>query len=521
SRRARAAHGHRIETGNATPALWPPLHRLWADLVLAQANMPDTADEPALRALILSLGKLTRNLAADVASNQNRVFAVEPHIRNLVRVYTAWTRENDAASYTVTRMLTQALSNIVTGNNDLQRKLWADYMALPEEQSILIRLLASPDTQTVISVLVLCINCIRGDAQRGLLLCTTTTGVRLCVSLLDTLEKYLDFPESDDEGKVFELGYAVMCALFEQGHFAELFRRMSMEDEAVAPPQMTLLKLLDSSLHASDSRGRRSAERRDLVVFLASSLFFSLSGYAQHAIRQAISALPAPAGNASPHEIEIHTEPHGAGGALDLQLPGVCAALVLLAQCLVTILLAEEDEQQHAGVADAAGPAPRVTVTLKATVSESRSSEGFVERLLETLRLLDVFLPRIQFGKAAPAARDAGGGAGQGVGVGSAARADATGFAYLKRDLVRLLGVLCHDSRGTQDRVRLCQGIPVVLNLCVIDERNPYLREHALFALRNILHHNADNQAVVDAIRPMGTWDEDGVLRDTPGAVRR
>jgi hypothetical protein len=56
--------------------------------------------------------------------------------------------------------------------------------------------------------------------------------------------------------------------------------------------------------------------------------------------------------------------------------------------------------------------------------------------------------------------------------VGQAA-ADAAGFPYLKRDLVRLLGILCHNSKVIQDRVRSSGGIPVVLNLCVIDERNP------------------------------------------------
>lgn len=60
--------------------------------------------------------------------------------------------------------------------------------------------------------------------------------------------------------------------------------------------------------------------------------------------------------------------------------------------------------------------------------------------------------------------------------TGAAAKAlsdDPKGFAYLKRDLVRLLGILVYRSRAVQDRVRLCGGIPVVLNLCVIDERNP------------------------------------------------
>ena len=50
---------------------------------------------------------------------------------------------------------------------------------------------------------------------------------------------------------------------------------------------------------------------------------------------------------------------------------------------------------------------------------------------------------------------------------------DTKGFAYLKRDLVRLLGTLCYRRSDVQNRIRECGGIQVVLNLCVIDERNP------------------------------------------------
>lgn len=46
------------------------------------------------------------------------------------------------------------------------------------------------------------------------------------------------------------------------------------------------------------------------------------------------------------------------------------------------------------------------------------------------------------------------------------------------------------------------------------------LREHALFTLRNLLHNNLENQAVVDGIKPVGTWDENGVLRDVLGAQK-
>jgi Spinocerebellar ataxia type 10 protein domain len=50
---------------------------------------------------------------------------------------------------------------------------------------------------------------------------------------------------------------------------------------------------------------------------------------------------------------------------------------------------------------------------------------------------------------------------------------DPTGFTNLKSDLVRLLGILVYEDSEVQDRIRLCEGIPVVMNLCVVDERNP------------------------------------------------
>lgn len=47
------------------------------------------------------------------------------------------------------------------------------------------------------------------------------------------------------------------------------------------------------------------------------------------------------------------------------------------------------------------------------------------------------------------------------------------------------------------------------------------LREHAIFTLHNLLQGNPANQAVVDEVKPTGQWDESGVLRDTPGAIRK
>lgn len=102
--------------------------------------------------------------------------------------------------------------------------------------------------------------------------------------------------------------------------------------------------------------------------------------------------------------------------------------------------------------------------------------------VLELLRLLDRFLPKINFGQAVPRSEPSPdtsrsstpqGERHQAADVVAAAALDNQGFAYLKRDLVRMLGILCHEKKAVQDRIREASGIEVVMNMCVIDDRNP------------------------------------------------
>ncbi|ODQ53900.1 hypothetical protein SAICODRAFT_34512 [Saitoella complicata NRRL Y-17804] len=79
-------------------------------------------------------------------------------------------------------------------------------------------------------------------------------------------------------------------------------------------------------------------------------------------------------------------------------------------------------------------------------------------------------------------------------------------FAFVKRDTVRLLSTLCYKSRFVQDEVRRLHGIELVLSQCNVDDDNPYLREHAVLCVRNLLEENTDNQALVaemEAIKVM------------------
>lgn len=92
------------------------------------------------------------------------------------------------------RLLTQALSNTVTSNQNLVAALWETYLSLPEDQVILMyvsrlfffrgvpflpelrpdetssklisRLLATPDVRTLLTTLIFILNCIHGSRKR-------------------------------------------------------------------------------------------------------------------------------------------------------------------------------------------------------------------------------------------------------------------------------------------------------------------------------------------------------------------
>ncbi len=250
------------------------------------------------------------------------------------------------------------------------------------------------------------------------------------------------------------------------------------------------------------------------------TIFFLLSSYTQQAIHKALGTdqvkIPPSEGHTNDKPTDGASRPSEDGHPaaeprpleeLDLLLPKICEALVLVSQCLISLTLYSEERFSAAGTR--AGKEPklrRFEEHLKDYVNDTMSpaGEGSIECLigatsflvsvyhltehglslpvcLETLRLLDIFLPRITFGKIASSAvsltqaqsPDAAHSEEVRRGARMSGLSDPKGFAYLKRDLVRLLGILCANRMAVQDRVRACAGIPVVLNLCVVDDRNP------------------------------------------------
>ncbi|XP_036433408.1 ataxin-10 isoform X2 [Colossoma macropomum] len=82
-----------------------------------------------------------------------------------------------------------------------------------------------------------------------------------------------------------------------------------------------------------------------------------------------------------------------------------------------------------------------------------------------------------------------------------------------KAHLIRLIGNLCHGHTANQDQVRELDGIALILDNCSIDSNNPFISQWAVFAIRNILEHNLENQKVVQGLRRQGVAD-DSMLRE-------
>jgi ataxin-10 len=108
--------------------------------------------------------------------------------------------------------------------------------------------------------------------------------------------------------------------------------------------------------------------------------FFELSGYTRLAVRRAL-ALPASAASdpsSGLSDVEFESAPESTQpfppAELDVMLPKVCEALVLVTQCIITITLGADDAEHvhHHSESD-----------LGAFFNETRSSDqGLVESLI-------------------------------------------------------------------------------------------------------------------------------------------
>lgn len=81
----------------------------------------------------------------------------------------------------------------------------------------------------------------------------------------------------------------------------------------------------------------------------------------------------------------------------------------------------------------------------------------------------------------------------------------------MEREIVKLIGNISFETKVVQDRVREFGGLPIVLSSMVHDDANPFIREWAIVAVRNLMRGNPENQALLAALekQPQGLTREE------------
>lgn len=183
--------------------------------------------------------------------------------------------------------------------------------------------------------------------------------------------------------------------------------------EVVTPHQTTLLKLLDSYLQPSQAQHLQLSNERltELCTMLITG-FFALSEYAQQSITRAVGAIGEGAVQPAreyPSEDGKNVGPADPSAApstessplneLDLLLPKVSEALVLVTQCLISLALYSEEHLDSCGRIQS-GPRGHTSEAADERAladyvngAVSRSGSGSLECLIGAWRTLS-FLPR-------------------------------------------------------------------------------------------------------------------------------
>lgn len=444
---------------------------LWGHIAAnVQAN-DNYLGQLATQEVTLYLARLTRNVAAQCPNNQLWIMReCEPSIRRMLHFFTSWYNAENSEYHKIVIAIAQCLANIVTGNKETAEAIWTQYMNLPERDNVITRLLEYPDRKAVLTTIVFILNALSTSSNHSLFTAQSVGGRLICVHLLEKTDKIFDDEENED---LFHLIYTIFTSLFENGALKPLYESLQPSDGVTSLHQITLLKLLDAYTHSNPSSPWTNSP---IPTFLLRTLLSLLQ--------------TAKIWTGSDSDAKAEPMPNE-------NLPQVASATVLVSQMLANGLMAEQLEWEK--LADKLAPKRPMLEALR------DPSDSYVELIIDVLRRLDQLLPRIQFGKVKPkfTGHDPSS---------TRQQLDASGFQFLKRDLIRLLGIITHDDPSIQDRIRDYGGVQLVLGLCAIDESNPYIREHALFTLRNLLHKNPNNQRIVQEMEPMGKIDENGML---------
>lgn len=80
-------------------------------------------------------------------------------------------------------------------------------------------------------------------------------------------------------------------------------------------------------------------------------------------------------------------------------------------------------------------------------------------------------------------------------------------YKGFRRDIVAVIGNCAYHRKNVQDDIREKNGLLLMLQQCVTDEWNPFLREWVIWSVKNLLEGNMENQRQVAELEIQGAVD--------------
>ncbi|GAA5939913.1 Ctr86p [Sporobolomyces koalae] len=531
-------------TYGRTPGFFATLGTVWK---LLASRFSSTTDErivddsvPVIQAFAAFLISLTTN------NEQNQLDAIthiEPHLSKILLTASSLFNLENAGFQPMTRTCCQALANLITLNPRASSTYFPARLQAEQHDQLFQRLLATPDPATLQAILIFLLNSITANPTNALLLGTSTTGNLLIDRIMVLVSHVYDndsernpAPESTGSD-LFGLTFAIVKQLVESSCFPETYSAHTLlPGFLVSPTLILLLKFLDGYL---------SLPIPPTSSFSASPISFHTTTYSK-----LVPFLQAQLSLLGLDLLDKQGQERERSDAIKFQ------AIVLILHCLCEIGLRVEELNQHVLEHESLARDESVQATVE------RGREGLGRSIEIVVRLLHFANESIEQPAARPKPNSSAkiheidpsnpasipkplsksgsehDRAGNGE-VGDQDRADA-GFQQLKLICVKYLAMIVFESGPTpvaqadnevkwrrkeeirtyQEQIRDTGGLGLVLGMCQIDGRNPTLREHALFVIRNTLKGNLENQAYIEQMKPEFKVGEDGSLQDLPPPLR-
>ncbi|KAJ1824846.1 Ataxin-10 [Coemansia sp. RSA 2599] len=360
----------------------------------------------------------------------------------------------------------QALSNMVTGNKELQRDLMEGEL-LPcngaaankgdAKDTVFWNLLSSASSKTRMAGLVLLLNSIKGNSALAQLLCSSDKGKAVAQKIG---QMFGDNEDDDSETKA--VLYVLLSQLIEPGCLANL-----LSDT----PALDMFGLVEALAVYCN-------ENKDHNVILDVPGGFMLLQSLSSILKSVHRVLEGIWGN----------EAAGSNGSIETDY-------------LVST---------HRSMAATVSALGSLTTDCSAETTDQMIRFEVPHRVIELLGLLNTHLPRIESARAQEAR------SGEPVSEDTATKQ----LFMFKRDLICIIGNLAHRHAAAQNLIRDLDGLALVLDHMKIDDNHPFIKEYAIVALKSLLQDNAENQEFVRKMDNRGlAADQDPKLAASAGLL--